>query len=560
MGRGMTPRLRHVAVALGAGLLLSACVADKDDAKGVVDDSLPPSIPTELDGKADAASRVVALSVESPHPYTNHLDRTWSVDLTGLPSCASAARLHFAVLRTEASYDFVEVAPVGEPVQSFDGTHDDTWTEWFALNERTVPVTLTTDGSITRHGFAIDAVEWQGAARQCPMWPIQQCPEGTFAVQKPVGDCECPARPQCVSDGGFELSHTISRGRMYTGKQLTGLDGASLGLGPTDGIEATRLGAIDATRVHELIVQLATEGLLWQPGYDEAPPIDQEREAFSIVGHGFDVHFVAPRGAHTPAVARAIEAFEALFHCAGDGAPLACDSSRTCADDACVEEQLCLCAEIYQPVCGLDGRTYGNPCFAGCAQVDVAHAGECGAIGDMCGGLQGRACAGDNRCRYDVSTFEAPYPDASGSCVAGTYCDAPADCTGLIAPAIPGRWACETNACAWQPGPAWQEVSGGRFETAHPYANGTSVWKAVNLPDGAAAMRLAASGTFRLENGYDYLEVWTWRGGAWARVARYTGATAPALTTEFAGRYHYLRFVSDSSVVDHGFDVRAEWR
>lgn len=41
------------------------------------------------------------------------------------------------------------------------------------------------------------------------------------------------------------------------------------------------------------------------------------------------------------------------------------------------EPAACVCAEIYQPVCGVDGRTYGNVCVAGCSSVNVEHNGEC---------------------------------------------------------------------------------------------------------------------------------------------------------------------------------------
>lgn len=37
----------------------------------------------------------------------------------------------------------------------------------------------------------------------------------------------------------------------------------------------------------------------------------------------------------------------------------------------------CICPMHYEPVCGSDGKTYGNGCSAKCRGIKVAHRGEC---------------------------------------------------------------------------------------------------------------------------------------------------------------------------------------
>ncbi|MBX3160415.1 MAG: hypothetical protein KF773_30905 [Deltaproteobacteria bacterium] len=535
------------------------CGPTKDDAKGVVDDSTPPAIPF-ADGKADAAQKTVAVDVQSPHPYANNFDRRFDVPLSGLPSCAKDVRLHFRVLRTEASFDFVSVEPTGAPVQWFDGNHDDTWTEWFPKRSNVVKVRLDTDGSITRHGFEIDKIEWDGVPDGCPLVKFPPCADDSVDVQRRPGTCECPVIPSCKPLASVEVRYRTSRGFNVRVHHVHSNGIATEGHpGLTDGLELNDIGTVDMTRVRDLVRRAGEIGLLASNGYDKHVPPSQRRDEFQIIAGDVDVTFVAAEGAHTPEVQSLIDELEGLFACGGAGA-LSCDPGRSCTEQGeCIVEASCFCPAIYQPVCGANGHTYSNGCAAGCADAPVVHDGECGIAGDACGTLFGLACRDGHRCRYATSTFDAPFPDAGGTCVARTYCDAPADCTALPHPAVPGSWSCSANACAWKAGLAWKPQANGAFETAHPYANSTSVWKEVYLPAEAQAMRLVVA-QFQLEANYDFLEVWSYRNGAWVRAARYTGTAGPRDTEEFGGRYHYLRFVSDSSVTAPGFRLDVQWR
>jgi hypothetical protein len=550
-------KLRYVS--MFAAALVAGCMDKVELDKGVVDEELPPGspLPGPAEGKADNGAIRVSITVESAHPYADNLDQTFPIALAGrVPSCASRARIHFASLRTEGGYDYVHVEGPSGRVQSFDGNRDNTWSAWVELDaSKTLTVRLETDESIRRDGFRVDSVEVE-ASVACPARLVRVCEAGYLDINTSRGVCECPKDATCIEDGAFSIEHVIGGGFAGTvgGNRASGTTAYQVTYRQGYPDVVTAIGTIDHARLQDVVRAVADARLMERADVSEwtnwnetlAVTFDDERRTFT-----------RGQGTFPAEDAALIAEVDELFAC-GTGGALTCGSGFACEEGRCVEAG-CFCPAVYQPVCGADGHTYGNACQAGCADATVRHDGECGRVGDTCGGFAGAACGENNKCRYGASQFAAPFPDAAGLCVAGTYCDAPADCAGLIHPAVPGAWACEQSACAWRAGLAWQPVPGFSFVTNHPYANNMAQFKELYAPAGTSKVRLVVNGTFELERNYDYLEVYTWSGTRWDRVRRYTGTVGPALTDELVGRYHYVKIVSDSSVVKYGFDVTAQY-
>jgi hypothetical protein len=107
-----------------------------------------------------------------------------------------------------------------------------------------------------------------------------------------------------------------------------------------------------------------------------------------------------------------------------------------------------LCSDLFAPVCGCDGETYPNSCFAAAAGVAESHEGACATKAPFCGGIAGIACPGFGKCVDDPS--DSCDPNAGGAdcggictcvetvlCVMGSHFDGDPSVCACVADARP---------------------------------------------------------------------------------------------------------------------------
>jgi hypothetical protein len=74
-----------------------------------------------------------------------------------------------------------------------------------------------------------------------------------------------------------------------------------------------------------------------------------------------------------------------------------------------------VCPEVFDPVCGCDGRTYSNDCVRQIARVSKRHDGACENQARLCGGIAGFPCGEGEVCEYPPDSCQVA--DLAGQCV-----------------------------------------------------------------------------------------------------------------------------------------------
>jgi hypothetical protein len=102
-----------------------------------------------------------------------------------------------------------------------------------------------------------------------------------------------------------------------------------------------------------------------------------------------------------------------------------------------------VCTQIFDPVCGCDGVSYGSACDAASKSTSIVSQGACppSASGTVCGGLLGARCAAGEFCNYPLEA-SCGSADQTGTCE-----PTPQVCTDLFDPVCGCDGNDYANAC-----------------------------------------------------------------------------------------------------------------
>ncbi|RLI84664.1 MAG: hypothetical protein DRO98_08375, partial [Archaeoglobales archaeon] len=120
-----------------------------------------------LVGTANAATFEVGYVIESPHPYPNNYDNTWTIIQSG----ATSIRLHFVNYTTEDYHDYIYILDANNnTVATYTGSATDVWTPW--VTGDTIKVRLVSDASTHYDGFYIDKYQYNTTSLANSPWPM----------------------------------------------------------------------------------------------------------------------------------------------------------------------------------------------------------------------------------------------------------------------------------------------------------------------------------------------------------------------------------------------------
>ncbi len=130
------------------------------------------------------------------------------------------------------------------------------------------------------------------------------------------------------------------------------------------------------------------------------------------------------------------------------GKPGECGSERYCArpTGVCGGTGTCKakptgCDFGWSPVCGCDGKTYGNACAAATAGVTVASLGECVTTGKTCNPSHGMHCAADELCKFpDGMCWASDMPGGTPGAPPSPTPPIPTGTCTKIPPGCPDKW------------------------------------------------------------------------------------------------------------------------